>query len=143
MEERSRLNRSMSEQRETTMTGYSRFTGVFLATLLAAGAATAAPKLSPELQKQAIAMRVVQCLSKEAARHDDGVSDPDTIAARIVPLCESDFAREQTAFGAGLSPSSQTEYRHIVERDRATLAAQVVMDERGQRARHRRIAQSQ
>jgi hypothetical protein len=124
------------------MTGYSRFTGVFLAALLAGGAAHAAPKLSPELQKQAIALRVVQCLSRQALRHDDGVSDADTIAARIVPLCESDFAREETAFGAGLSLSGKAQYRAIMARDRATLAAEVVMDERGARKAHRRVAET-
>jgi len=124
------------------MTRYSRFTGVFLAAMMAAGAANAAPKLSPELQKQAIAMRVVRCLSKEAARHDDGVSGPDTIAARIVPLCETDFVREETAFGAGLSPSDEDQYRAIMARDRVTLAAQVVTEERNARKAHRRMALS-
>ncbi len=124
------------------MTGYSRFTGICLSALLAAGAAQAAPKLSADLQKQAIAMRTVACLSRQAAKHDDGVSDPQEIAARIVPLCEADFAREETAYGAGLSQSSARQYRDIVVKDRATLAMQVVMDARGQRKTHRRIAEA-
>ena len=109
--------------------------------LLVPGAASAAPRLSPDLQKQAIAVRAVACLAKAAGIHDDRVSAPQEIAARIVPLCEADFAREETAFGAGLSQSGVAQYRAIMAKDRATLAAAVVMDERGHRQTHRRIAQ--
>lgn len=112
------------------MTRYSKFAGVFVSAMLVAGAATAAPRLSPDLQKQATAMRLVTCLSKAAHRHDDGVSDPDKIAERIAPLCDSDFAREQTAFGASLSGNDQAQYRTIMDENRTSLAAEVVMHER-------------
>ena len=112
------------------MTGYSKFAGVFVSAMLVAGAANAAPKLSPELQKQAVAMRLVACLAQAAHRHDDGVSDPDRIAARIAPLCDADFAREEAAYGASLTTSDQAQYRAMMDDNRTTLAADVVEHER-------------
>lgn len=121
------------------MTATSKFAGVFVSAMLLAGAANAAPRLSPELQQQAVAMHLVACLAQAAHRHDDGVSDPDKIAARIAPLCDSWFAREEAVYGASLSKSDQSQYRAIMDDNRTTLAAEVVEHER---VAANRVAQS-
>jgi len=121
------------------MTSHSKFAFAFLASVLAAGSASAA-RLSPDLQKQAIAMRTVACLAKAADANDDRVSDPDRIAARIAPLCEKDFAREEAAFSQGLSVSGKADYRRIMAGYRETLAAEIVVEERA--AGPKRLASS-
>lgn len=121
------------------MTGYSKIAGVFVSAMLVAGAANAAPRLSPELQQQAVAMRLVTCLAQAAHRHDDGISDPYRIAARIAPLCDADFSREEAVYGANLAASDQAQYRAIMDDNRTTLAAEVVEHER---AAANRVAQS-
>ncbi len=121
------------------MTGTSKVAGLFVSAMLAAGAAQAAPGLSPDLQKQASAMRLTACLVKAAHAHDNGRGDPQTIAARIAPLCQAEFAREEAAYGAGLSGAEQVKYRAIMRGERTAFAAEIVEQERD--ASHR-VAQS-
>lgn len=121
------------------MTGYTKFAGFFVGAMLVAASANAASRLSPELQNQATAIRLVSCLAKAAHRHDDGVSDPSKVAERIAPLCDAWFAREETAYGAGLSGNDQTQYRAIMDENRTELATEVVEHER---VASNRVAQS-
>ena len=115
--------------------------------LLLAGADAACAKqaLSGDLQNQAVAMNYVMCLSKAAQRMDDGVSDANTIAARIAPVCADEFAREQMAFGNGLSQDDQVAYRNLMEKQQPQLAVNVVVSEREWAKTHKqsqRVAQS-
>lgn len=121
------------------MTRYAKLAGVFVSAMLVAGAANAAPKLSPELRQQAVAMRLVSCLAKAAHRHDDGTSDANDVAARIAPLCDAYFAREEAVYGANLSASERVQYRAMMDDNRTTLATEVVEHER---VASNRLAQS-
>lgn len=103
---------------------------IFVPALLLANAASAKQAVPADLQNQAVALQYVSCLAKAAARSDDGISDPQAIAAKIMPMCSNEFSREQVAFSSGLSERDQQTYRKMVSEQQPQLAVSVVLSER-------------
>jgi len=103
---------------------------IFVPALLLANGASAKQAVPADLQNQAVALQYVSCLAKAADRNDDGVSDPQTIAAKILPLCAGEFSREQVAFSNGLSQDEQQTYRQMMMQQQPQLAVSVVTSER-------------
>jgi hypothetical protein len=101
---------------------------IFVPALLLANGASA--KQAGDLQNQAVALQYVSCLAKAADRNDDGVSDPQMIAAKILPICAEEFSREQVAFSDGLSQGEQQTYRQMMMQQQPQLAVSVVTSER-------------
>src|ERR1700733_14405912 len=97
------------------------------------GAAGALPTQSPssDLQKQQASLLYVHCLSQAARAHDDKARSANAVAQEILPLCSASLAREEEAFGAGLSPEDRLAYDQTVAQAQPALALDAVMGERG------------
>lgn len=92
--------------------------------------ATGPSALTPE--QQAALTPWVQCLAREAARLDDGFSDPLAIGVAVEGACAAEQQRSDDAMSAGQGVVYRNEFQATTDRGALQLAVEAVLLHRKQ-----------